>query len=269
MFLRSISLAFLTFTLVACGSGGAGSDSSSENNGKAPGGLYLGYYAETPDSNNADDDPTYGAFILRLPNENGSFTGTMRFTYVGCQTEGNGIVPGDKNGQNITGTWQTVLDGIPQQGSYTGQYSTNSQSYSGTYENNARVSQRINVSRACTGYFDHYFVATYGTWEMFALEASYPSNFVINKTSIRNFSCPDLWPNINTRRLVYVLDPEISTTSGTPVLWQSFTVNSSTSISVPNTVALESGKTYVLAVAISDAASGSRLAFSSKSFIAP
>ena len=268
MSFRCIFLIFLTSILVACG-GSGDSNSSSQENGDAPGGLYLGYYAETPDSSNPEDDPTLGAFILKLPTGNGSFTGNMRFTYVGCQTEGNGIVPGEKNGQNLTGTWQTVLDGIPQQGSYTGQYVTNSQSYSGTYENNARVSQRIDVSRACTGYFDYYFVAPYGTWEMFALETSHPSNFVINQISTRNFSCPDLWPNVNTKRLVYVLDPEISTTSGTPVLWQSFTVNSSTSISVPNTVALQSGKTYVLAVVISDAARGSRLAFSSKSFVAP
>lgn len=256
-----------TFMLVACGGGGGGG--SPETNGNVPGGFYLGYYAEKPDPSNAEDDPTFGAFILQLPEQNGTFSGKKRFTYVGCQTEGNGTVSGDKNNQTLTGTWNNVLDGYPQAGTFTGKYATDTQIYSGTYANNVKGSQLIPVPIQCTWYFDHYYVADNGTWEMFPIETNRPSDFVISVTTPKNFRCPDLWPNISTNKLVYVLDPEAALSSGQPVLWQSYAANASTDISLPSTLALQSNKRYILAVAISDAKNGTRLAFSSKSFIAP
>lgn len=265
MKMRMIFMIFSILTLIACG-GGSGSSATSSN---APGGLYIGYYAEAPDPRNSEDDPTWGAYILQLPTTDGTFTGNMRFTYVGCQTEGTGTVSGNKNSQTLTGTWVNVLDNHPQSGTFNGKYATDTQVYSGTYDNNVKGSQRIDVSIACTAYFDRYYVADHGTWEMFPVETNRPSNFVISETAPKNFSCPNLWPALQTNILVYVLDPEVTASTGNPVLWQSYTTNASTNISIPNTVVLQPNKRYVLAVAISDATSGNRLAFSSKGFTAP
>lgn len=264
MNMRVISVIFSTFLITACGGGVA-----PETYGDAPGGLYLGYYAEKPDPSNIEDDPTMGAFVLNLPERSGMFSGKMRFTYVGCQTEGKSDVSGDKNSQSLTGTWDNFLDGHPQAGTFSGKYATSTQIYSGTYKNDVSGSQRIDVSIQCTGYFDHYYVADNGTWEMFPLETNHPSNFVIIETPLKTFRYPNLWPTIKTYRLVYVIDPEIAVTSGNPVLWQSFTLNDAKDIELPKTLVLQSRTRYVLVVGIADATYGTRLAFSSKSFIAP
>jgi hypothetical protein len=50
---------------------------------QAPGGLFVGYYHEDPVTN--PEDPFPGALYLNLPSANGTYAGTMFFTYFGCQ----------------------------------------------------------------------------------------------------------------------------------------------------------------------------------------
>lgn len=247
--------------LSACGggSGGSGSGSSSGGTGTpsqtAPGGIYLGYYAEDPKTN--PEDPTLGAFVLNLPSSNTSFSGAMFFTYVGCQSENVGIVSGNKTDAGIAGNWSGSLDGVVNTGSYTGSWQTASQSYSGTFTNAG--GKQFRDLRPCI----QYYIAPNGSFEMFAAEKLIPDTFQISITG-RTLS----WSNVNgsSVALVYVMNPQIVQTSGNPVVWQTI-VPASGSVTIPQTVNLKAGSDYLVGVALTSD-SLQRLAFGSKRFTA-
>ncbi len=174
-----------------------------------PGGLYVGYYAEDPVTN--PEDPTLGAFSLNLPNSNGSFSGSMFFTYVGCQTSNVGVVSGTKSDLALSGMWSGTIDGVAQSGSYSGTFDAALLSYQGVYTNSAGKQYRD--LRPCI----EYYIAGNGTWEMFPIDARVPASFATTVAS-RTIS----WVAVGgaAQTLVYVLDPVVAQTSGNPVVWQ-------------------------------------------------
>ncbi len=218
-----------------------------------PGGLYVGYYAEDAVTN--PEDPTLGAFSLNLPNSNGSFSGSMFFTYVGCQTSNVGVVSGTKSDLALSGMWSGTIDGLAQSGSYSGTFDATLLSYQGVYTNSAGKQYRD--LRPCI----EYYIAANGKWEMFPIDARVPASFSPTVAS-RTIS----WVAVGgaAQTLVYVLDPIVAQTSGNPVVWQAL-FGSVTSASVPATTALQTGKEYVAVVSIANAA-GTRLAFGSRRF---
>lgn len=249
--------------LSACGGGsgssGSGSGSSSGGTGTpsqtAPGGIYLGYYAEDPKTN--PEDPTLGAFVLNMPSSNTSFSGAMFFTYVGCQSENVGVVSGNKTDAGIAGNWSGSLDGVMNTGSYTGSWQAATQSYSGTFTNAG--GKQFRDLRPCI----QYYIAPNGSFEMFAAEKLIPDTFQISLSG-RTLS----WSNVNgsTIALVYVMNPQIVQTAGNPVIWQAI-VPASGSITIPQTVNLKAGTDYLVGVALTSD-SLQRLAFGSKRFTA-
>ncbi len=222
--------------------------------GTPPGGLYVGYYQEDPLTN--PEDPTPGAFALNLPAGNGDFSGSMFFTYVGCQTSNVGAVGGNKNALALSGTWSGSIDGLAQSGSYSGSYDTAQLSYSGTYLNAG--GKQFRDLRPCI----QYTIAPNGTWEMFPIDSASPATFTVAVATGRI-----TWPAVSGAAftLVYVLDPAIARSTGNPVLWQTVIGTSVTSVDVPASVALALGTEYVAAVGVSDNKQ-KRLAFGSKRF---
>ena len=222
--------------------------------GVPPGGLYVGYYQEDPLTN--PEDPTPGAFALNLPTGNGDFSGSMFFTYVGCQTSNVGAVGGTKNALALSGTWSGSIDGSPQSGSYTGTYDAAQLSYAGTYLNAG--GKQFRDLRPCI----QYWIAPNGSWEMFPIDSAVPATFTVTIAGRRV-----TWPVVSGAAftLVYVLDPAIARSSGNPVLWQTVIGSATTNFDVPASVVLSVGTEYVVAVGVSDSRQ-KRLAFASKRF---
>jgi hypothetical protein len=220
----------------------------------APGGLYVGYYQEDVTDN--PEDPVPGAFSMNLPNGNASFTGSMFFTYFGCQSSNVGAVSGAKSDVALSGLWSGTVDGVRQSGEYTGRYQAAAQSYSGTYTNAG--GKQLRDVLPCISYT----IAANGTWEMFPIEAAVPAEFtvIVSGRRIR-------WSSTTgaQRTLVYVLDPVIAQTSGNPVLWQTVIDRFFNTADIAQGVGLQPGKEYIAVVAIGDV-TGQRIAFSSKRF---
>jgi hypothetical protein len=261
--MKMLAIAFVVAAaLTACGGGGDGGDDTpapaptpTPPTDAAPGGLYVGYYQEDPATN--PEDPVPGAFSLNLPESNASFSGSMFFTYVGCQTSNVGAVNGTKTGLALSGTWSGTVDGSAQSGAYTGSYQTASLSYSGTYTN-AGGKQLRDLSPCIT-----YTIAPNGTWEMFPIDATVPAGFTV-LVSGRTVSWSATTGAALT--LVYLLDPVVAQAgSGNPVLWQTVITGSTNSAAIPGSVTLDSGKAYVAVVGVGDA-SRQRSAFGSKRF---
>lgn len=223
----------------------------------APGGLYVGYYQEDPVTNPEDAVP--GAFSLNLPAANGAFSGSMYFTYVGCQTSNVGIVGGTKAELGLSGTWSGTLDGSPQNGAYTGSYSAATGSYTGTYSNAA--GKQFRDLAPCI----QYWIAPKGTWEMFPVDTQVPAGSLNIGITGRTLN----WSVVtgSAYALVYLLDESVATGTGNPVVWQTL-LPAGNSVAIPAGIALQSGRTYIVAVALSNSTT-KRLAFASKRFVQP
>jgi hypothetical protein len=260
--LKTLAAAFAAVSaLAACGGGSSGSDDDDSPApgpapASAPGGLYVGYYQEDPATN--PEDPTPGAFSLNLPDTNSAFTGSMFFTYVGCQTSNVGEVAGTKTDGALSGTWSGTIDGGAESGTYSGSFQSATQSYSGTYNTNGGKK-----SRDIPGCIN-YFIAPNGTFEMFAVEAAVPAGFTVQVAG-RSIS----WSATSgaALTLVYVLDRAVAQSGGgNPVRWQTVVSGSSTnSAAVPASVTLQAGTEYIAVVGIGDAAA-QRIAFGSRRF---
>ena len=257
--IRRLVACLSTVALVTACGGGGGSPSTGTTSPppttapSVPGGLYVGYYQEDPLTN--PEDPTAGAFSLNLPAGDSGFSGSMYFTYVGCQTSNVGAVGGTKSGLSLSGTWSGTVDALPQSGSFNGTYDTTTLTYSGTFTN-AGGKQFRDLSPCI-----QYTIAPNGTWEMFAIDARVPSSFTTS-VSARTVS----WSTVAgaAYTLVYVLDPVIAQSTGNPVVWQTI-VTSGTSTAIPNAVALQTGKQYIAVIAVSNA-QYQRIAFGSIRF---
>jgi hypothetical protein len=132
----------------------------------AAGDLYVGYCQEDPATN--PEDPTMGAIHLRLPDADGSFSGGMDFSYVGCQSESSGSVAGARQGPSLQGTWSGAVDGRPQEGAFAGNWSAAAGGYVGMYT--VAAGKQHVVVPSCI----EYFIAPRGTFELFPVGKTCP-----------------------------------------------------------------------------------------------
>jgi hypothetical protein len=222
----------------------------------APGGQYVGYYQE--DARTNPEDPTPGAFVLTLPDQDASFDGAMFFTFVGCQKSNVGKVSGKKAGLALNGTWSGMIDASTQSGPYSGTYDPVTGSYAGVYSN-AGGKQFKNIE-GCI----QYYIGANGTWEMFPVEKNQPAAFKVGvDKSTLNWSSP---PGA-AMALVYVLDPLAARTPGAnPIKFQTLMPAQAGKFSL-GALGLDKGKEYI-AVALVNNAKSKRIAFGSKRFVA-
>ena len=224
----------------------------------SPGGLYVGYYQEDPNSN--PEDPVPGALYLGLPEGDDNFSGKMDFTYFGCQSSNVGAISGSKSGTTLNGSWSGTVDNTAQSGSYSGTYDATNLLYGGTYTV-AGGKQLIDIPNCIK-----YFIAPNGSWNLFPVEKNTPATFTpsINANIV-------VWqtPVGYAGALVSVMD-----------VASAVTINGSNAVKVQSQVfaplanfdltpfGLTSGKQYLAVVSAFDS-SRVRIGTGSKRFIAP
>jgi hypothetical protein len=246
------SLIAMSVLALACTQGVANAAATS-----APGGLYVGYYQEDPLTN--PEDPTPGAFVLNLPENDASFNGDMYFTYVGCQHNNVGKVKGVKAGLALSGSWSGTVDASPQSGPYKGTYDPASGYYKGVYT--ASGGKQFKNIQGCI----QYYIAPNGTWEMFAVEQNQPAAFKVNIAGSKVS-----WAAVPgaAMTLVYVLDPAVAKAGGgNPVKFQTLIPGNGANFNFAP-IGLNKGKEYI-AVALVSNKNAARVAFASKRFVAP
>jgi hypothetical protein len=230
--------------VVACG--GTVEDDDDDDPGppaSAPGGLYVGYYAEDPVNN--PEDPTLGVLHLALPANDAAFSGAMFFTYVGCQSSNVGTISGNRSGNTLSGNWSGTIDGLAQSGNYGGTYNANSGVFSGTYTV-AGGKQARDLSPCIS-----YFIAANGTWELLPVGRSVPDNFDIDVsgTTVQ-------WsnPNNTALTLVAVLDEaEAAAGQASAARFQAVEAGGLQSLNLSAVTVLVPGRRYVVTVATADA----------------
>lgn len=264
-----VSLALsVALCLTACGGGGSSSAPATPSStgaadpaaaASAPGGIYVGYYAEDPTTNT--EDPTVGAVSVNLPDGNAGFDGAMYFTYVGCQTQNVGNITGTKADAGLSGTWAGTVDGTHQSGGLMATYQSATQSFQGTYTVDGGK-QHITIPD-CGGEPFEYYIAPNGTFELFPEGASLPADFTVTESSgiIHWGSMPSA-----QYALVYVADPARLMAGASPVVWQQVVPDPTLGqLLIPDGAHLEKGKSYIAVVVLGDA-SGQRIGFSSHRF---
>jgi hypothetical protein len=239
---------------LALGTGGAAIAAEGE---PAPGGLYVGYYQEDARAN--PEDPTPGAFVLKLPEKDEAFDGAMFFTFVGCQKSNVGKVKGVKAGNTLSGTWAGTIDLSVQTGPYKGSYNPETGIYKGVYSV-AGGKQHKKIENCI-----EYYIGPHGTWEMFGIGKNLPETFKIdvNGRSVKWGAVPGA-----AMTLVYVLDPSVANAGGgNPVKFQTLLMDQGAAFDMAP-LGLAKGKEYVVAALINNARA-QRVAFASKKFVAP
>lgn len=217
--------------------------------------IYLGYYREDPATN--PEDPTLGALYLSLPRGDEAFSGSMSFTYVGCQSSNSGLIKGRKAGTSLTGAWSGSVDGTAQSGHFSGSAAA-AAAYAGTYDV-AGGKQHIEIANCIS-----YFIAPKGTFELFTPGSAEPAGA---KVALDNGVAR--WPAAAgaMMTLVFVLDGDAAAGAGNAVIWQTLLPGTQSSADLSQ-VRLTSGRHYVLAVA-SVGRRFERLAFASTRFTRP
>lgn len=220
--------------------------------------LYVGYYQEDPLAN--PEDPTPGSIYLSLPAGDDSFSGSMFFTYVGCQSESLGTVSGIKAGKTLKGEWGGSVDGTAQKGAFAGAWSAAVGGYVGTYDV-AGGKQHIAIPDCI-----EYYIAPRGTWELLPVGAHVPAGFAIavNGTTVSWTPPPGVMMS-----LVYVLDPELARTKGArATTWQTLLFGPEKHSADLRLAHMKPGHTYVVAVKLNDG-SMQRAGFASTTIVAP
>jgi hypothetical protein len=220
--------------------------------------LYVGYYQEDPLTN--PEDPTPGSIYLSLPAGDSAFSGSMFFTYVGCQSENLGTIAGTKAGPSLKGQWGGSVDGTAQKGPFEGAWSAAVGGYAGTYDV-AGGKQHIAIPDCI-----EYFIAPRGTWELLPVGAHVPEPFGISVSGNTVSWTPP--PGV-TLTLVYVLDPELAKTRGARApTWQTLLMGPGKHSADLRQAHMKPGHSYVVAVKLNDA-SMKRAGFASKAIVAP
>ena len=254
--MKTFSLS-LQSVLVLCATWTVSAWAAAPTASSPPGGVYVGYYQEDPRTN--PEDPTMGSLYLNLPASDSSFSGSMFFTYFGCQSNNVGMIAGSKKAMSLSGNWSGTVDGTQQTGSFDGTYATAKGAYSGTYSV-AGGKQHVDVPSCIS-----YFIAPKGTFELFAVGKNTPSDFSV---SLKGTSVSWTPPSGAMMTLIFVLDPAIASTGkGNATVWQTLVMGPQGMADLSN-AKLISGHSYVIAVGASDN-TFRRLGFASKSFTAP
>ena len=251
-------LFILSFLVIGCGGGGSNGSSAGTGTGTGTGNnqLHIGYYTEDATTN--PEDPTTGSLYLNIPKENGAFSGSMSFSYVGCQTSNVGTISGNKTSNTLTGSWSGTIDGTSQSGSYTGSLNSDNSYYSGDYEVSGGK-QHITVDNCID-----YFIAPKGKWYL------YPENTTITFDNSNATSCSIVnnvvswFPTAGySYSVLSIINKEyaISNQSDAIVYQQLFTTE--TSAQLPSN--LVSGKTYIASVVSVDS-TGKVIYVSNKDF---
>jgi len=223
-----------------------------------PDGLYVGYYQEDPASN--PEDPTPGSIYLSLPAGDNAFSGSMFFTYVGCQSENLGTIAGTKADPSLKGEWGGSVDGTAQKGSFEGAWSAAVGGYAGTYDV-AGGKQHIAIA-GCI----EYFIAPRGTWELLPVGGHVPESFGIKVSGSTVSWTPP--PGV-MMTLVYVLDAEQAKTKGARAsTWQTLLLGPGKHSADLRQARLKPGHSYIVAVKLNDA-SMKRAGFASQAIVAP
>ena len=222
------------------------------------GGLYVGWYQEDPLSN--PEDPTPGSVYLSLPAGDSAFSGSMSFTYVGCQTESLGAVSGTKAGPSLKGAWGGSVDGTQQNGNFTGAWSAALGGYAGTYDV-AGGKQHIAIADCID-----YWIAPRGTWELLPVGAHVPGPFgiAVHGTTVSWTPPPGVMMT-----LVYVLDRELVDSPGArAAIWQTLLLGPGKHSVDLRAAAMKPGHSYIVAVALNDGTM-KRVGFASQAIAAP
>ena len=221
-------------------------------------GLYVGYYQEDPASN--PEDPTPGSIYLSLPAGDSAFSGSMFFTYVGCQSENLGTIAGTKADSSLKGEWGGNVDGTAQKGSFEGSWSAAAGGYAGTY---AVAGGKHHV--AIPGCIE-YFIAPRGTWELLPVGGHAPESFGIKVSGSTVSWTPP--PGVMLT-LVYVLDPELAKGKGARAsTWQTLLLGPGKHSADLRQARMKPGHSYVVAVKLNDA-SMKPAGFASQAILAP
>jgi hypothetical protein len=228
------------------------------NAGSAPGPeeVYVGYYQEDPLNN--PEDPTMGSVYVKLPSADGGFAGNMFFTYVGCQTSNVGSITGAKTALHLQGAWTGTLDGTAQQGSFEGDRTAQRDIFRGKYTV-AGGKQHITVGNCI-----QYYVAAYGTFELFAVGSSDPGDFSV---SVQGQAISWRSSSGAMMTLVSVMDPVLARDGQrNATVWQTLLVGPRATVDVSH-IGLIPGHQYVASVGIADS-NFKRVSFGSTTFTA-
>jgi len=222
------------------------------------GGLYVGYYQEDPVAN--PEDPTPGSVYLSLPTGDNAFSGSMFFTYVGCQSESLGTVSGAKAGPALKGEWGGSVDGTAQKGGFVGAWSAEVGGYAGTYTV-AGGKQHIAIADCID-----YWISPRGTWELLPVGGHVPETFGISISGSQVTWTPP--PGV-MMTLVYVLDPELARTGGArATVWQTLLFGAGKRAADLRAARMKPGRSYVVAVKLNDGTM-KRAGFASRTIVAP
>lgn len=250
--------AFLAACLAMPMSGcGGGSDAVEPAVANEKNEVYLGFYAE--DAINNPEDPMTGAFVLTLPKGDASFSGSMYFTHVGCQSASVGTISGAKSSRDLSGSWTGVLDGLAQAGKFSGGFVANLGGYAGGYTNDGGKQYRD--LRPCV----EHFIAALGRWEAYPEGISTPVSFAVSVAgrSVSWTGSPDA-----TTGLLYLIDATLADGARNPVVLQSAVSPAGGALTLPDSVPLTPGREYIVAVGLIKQ-HDQRVAFGSKRFTAP
>ncbi|HEY5806713.1 MAG TPA: hypothetical protein VIT67_02030 [Povalibacter sp.] len=209
-----------------------------QESGTAPGGAYIGYYQEDPQTN--PEDPVPGSIYLQLPAADGNFSGEMFFTYIGCQTSNVGNVSGTKSGTSLTGVWSGTVDGAAQTGTFAGSYGATTRHYTGTFTNAGGKQHRD--LQPCI----EYYIAPNGTWTLFPIEQSVPADFEV---SVSANTARWRRPAGVAAYLVTLFDAAmLASSQGNAIVWQSILDAGTTTAHLPG-ARVQNGREYVVSVA--------------------
>jgi hypothetical protein len=217
--------------------------------------LYVGYYQEDPLNN--PEDPTMGSVYVKLPSVDGDFKGSMFFTYVGCQTSNVGTITGAKTAAHLQGAWTGTLDGTAQQGAFEGDRTAPRELYRGKYTV-AGGKQHITVGNCI-----QYYIAAYGSFELFAVGGSDPADFSV---SVQAHAISWKAPAAAMMTLVFIMDPVLAQGPGNATVWQTLLLGPRATVDVSH-IGLIPGHQYVASVGITDS-NFKRVSFGSTTFTA-
>lgn len=246
--IATLALIPLIFAFVNCSnSGGSGGDTTAPTNtvnGSLGGleSLYVGAYHEDQTAN--PEDPTSGTVYLNLP-ANGTFSGQMFFTYVGCQSSNVGMISGTRTQtgsvDSLSGTWNGTVDGTSQKGVFAGSWMAASKAIVGQYTV-AGGKQAISIPNCID-----YFIAPKGTFDLAPVGTMVPASLGLTATGDGA-----AWTTIAGSYfiIVSILDAQAALSNSLQAVLEQNIVNGTDTQYSWSHLSLAAGRRYIAAVLI-------------------